>query len=65
MSKSKQVYVCGACGKTAATPYDFKDVSCAVNAVLCYEDSLIYNEEGRLTGAKAGTAELKTDKEGV
>lgn len=31
-----RIYVCGACGRTSATRYGFKDSSCMSNAVLCY-----------------------------
>ena len=31
-----QVYVCGACGKTAPSRQAFRDASCAHWAVLCY-----------------------------
>lgn len=41
----KKVWVCGACGRTAESPYGFSDVSCAMNATLCYEDKLEYREE--------------------
>lgn len=46
-----QIYVCGACGKTFKDPYEV-DVSCMLNRVLCYEDSLEY-EEGIVVKAKA------------
>jgi len=32
------VLVCGACGRTARHPTGFSDVSCALNAVVCYEE---------------------------
>jgi len=34
------VLVCAACGKTARHPHDFDDVSCAANAVVCYEEKI-------------------------
>lgn len=46
-----QIYVCGACGKTFKDPYKV-DVSCMLNRVLCYEDSLEY-EDGKVVKAKA------------
>jgi hypothetical protein len=54
------VYVCHACGKTANETIDFSDVSCAVNAVLCYKESLVY-ENGRVVQARA--VEQLDDKE--
>ncbi len=32
-----QVYVCGACGKTAPSRYALRDSSCQYWAVLCYQ----------------------------
>ena len=32
-----QIYVCAACGKTCKRAWGFSDVSCCMNAVLCYE----------------------------
>lgn len=46
-----QIYVCSACSKTFEDPYRV-DVSCMLNRVLCYEDSLEY-EDGRVIKAKA------------
>ena len=46
------IYVCGACGKTAENTIDFSDVSCAVNAVLCDPESLVY-EDGKVIKADA------------
>lgn len=46
-----QIYVCGACGKAFKDPYEV-DVSCMLNRVLCYEDSLEY-EGSRVAKAKA------------
>jgi len=48
MSEREKVWVCGACGRTADSPYDFTDVSCSMNATLCYVDKLVYREEGNL-----------------
>lgn len=42
---TETIYVCPACGKTADKPTDFSDVSCAVNAVLCRKDSLVYDND--------------------
>ena len=33
-----QIWVCNKCGKTNKDRYAFRDVSCALNAVLCHED---------------------------
>lgn len=49
----KGVYVCGACGKTAAKTTDFNDVSCAMNAVLCKPESLVYADDGSVIQAEA------------
>lgn len=46
-----EIYVCRACGKTAKSVYDFTDVACVVNAVLCSEKSLQYGEDGTVTHA--------------
>lgn len=46
-----QIYVCGACGQTFRDPYE-ADTSCMLNRVLCYEDSLEY-EDGIVVKAKA------------
>jgi hypothetical protein len=34
------VLVCAACGRTARHPKGFSDVSCAINAVVCYEEKM-------------------------
>jgi len=47
------IYVCGACGKTARIPYDFKDVSCVVNCVLVKESSIKRDTDGRVKSAEA------------
>lgn len=53
-----QVYLCAACGKQSRDKYGEKkihhgwDVSCVVNSVLVYEDSLVY-ENGQIKSAKA------------
>ena len=53
------IWVCAACGKTSrdrwkGAPGSWWDESCFLNAVLCYDDAtLIRNEGGRVTGAKA------------
>lgn len=52
LAPAGQIWVCGACGKTATDRYAFKDVSCMLNSVLCYEDSLEY-ENGRVVKADA------------
>jgi hypothetical protein len=42
-----QVYVCGACGKRSRDEYGDQpinrgwDVSCVLNALLCYEDKIV------------------------
>lgn len=45
-----EVYVCAACGKTFTDPYKV-DVSCMLNRVLCKEDSLKYDKNGRVIEA--------------
>lgn len=45
-----EVYVCGACGKVFKDPYKV-DVSCMLNRVLCKEDSLEYDKNGRVIKA--------------
>lgn len=42
-----EIYVCSACGKTFNNPYNV-DVSCMLNRVLCKEDSLGYDKNGRV-----------------
>lgn len=32
-----QVYVCGGCGRQSRGVLEFRDESCMLNAVLCYE----------------------------
>lgn len=39
MSREK-VYICTACARTARTPHNFSDVSCALNCVQVYKDSI-------------------------
>jgi transposase-like protein len=51
------IYVCPACGKTANDTIDFSDVSCAINAVLCYKDTLECSMDGRVI--KVDAASLK------
>lgn len=46
MSERETTYMCGACAKTADKPIDFRDVSCAVNAVLVYKDTIKQNKDG-------------------
>lgn len=46
-----QVYVCGACGRAFNDPYEV-DVSCMLNRVLCYDDSLKFGKDGRVVAAK-------------
>lgn len=49
-----QVFVCGACGKRSKDRYGFKaishgwDESCMLNAVLCWENSLEFNEDNTM-----------------
>ena len=50
-SKGEKVWVCGACGKIASDPYEFDDVSCMLNSVLCYAKSLKF-ENGRVVAAE-------------
>ena len=45
-----EIYVCGACGKVFKDPYKV-DVSCMLNRVLCKEDSLEYDKNGRVIKA--------------
>lgn len=47
-----QVFVCSACGKAFNNPYEVS-VSCMLNGVLCYEDSLKFGKGGRVIAAKA------------
>lgn len=51
-----EIYVCGAYGKTFKNPYGV-DVSCMLNRVLCKEDSLEYDKNGRVIKAKAAEGE--------
>ena len=39
MQRTK-TWICGACGRTVDHPTKFRDVSCALNCVQIYEDSL-------------------------
>lgn len=55
-----QVWVCGACGKYNKNRYAVGDVSCFINSVLCYEDSLEKDETGRVVKAKAVKEENET-----
>ncbi len=47
-----QVFVCGACGKRSRDRYGDQaisrwwDSSCMLNAILCYEDKLVIDENG-------------------
>jgi hypothetical protein len=53
-----QVYLCAACGKQSKDKYGEQrishgwDVSCMMNSVLVYEDSIVY-ENGKIKSAKA------------
>ena len=54
------IYVCMACGKTSETREGLSgvrnhgwDASCAVNAVLCYTDSIERDKSGRVLAADA------------
>lgn len=47
-----QVWVCGACGKYSSNRYSVGDVSCFVNAVLCYDDETLKIENGRVVSAR-------------
>lgn len=55
-----EIYVCGACGKTFINPYKV-DVSCMLNRVLCKEDSLEYDENGRVIKAEVIKVEAKEE----
>lgn len=48
-----QIWVCGACGKYNGNRYNVGDVSCFVNAVLCYDDETLKIENGRVISARA------------
>src|SRR5678816_1245336 len=41
-----EVFVCQACGKTNKERYGNWDTSCMTWAVLCFEDSLAFDERG-------------------
>ena len=45
-----EIYVCGACGKVFKDPYKV-DVACMLAGVLCKEDSLEYDKNGRVIKA--------------
>ena len=45
-----EIYVCGACGRAFKDPYKV-DVSCMLNRVLCREDSIEYDKNGRVIKA--------------
>lgn len=53
-----QVWVCGACGKRSKDKYGQQaitfgwDVSCMLNSFLAQEDSLVFNEDGRVKQVK-------------
>lgn len=47
-----QVWVCGACGKYNSNRYNVGDVSCYVNAVLCYDDETLKINNGRVISAR-------------
>lgn len=47
-----QVWVCGACGKYNSNRYSVGDVSCFVNAVLCYDDKTLKVENNRVVAAR-------------
>ena len=50
---TRTIWVCGACGKTARRREEFSDVSCMLSGVLCYEDSLRFDNSGRVVYADA------------
>ena len=59
MAGDGEIFVCGACGKTSKDLYGEDmddgfgwDESCMLNAVLCEEDSLVY-ENGRIVKVDA------------
>lgn len=43
------IYVCGACGRTADEVNEFRDVSCAVNAVKCHREKREHPKTGEMT----------------
>lgn len=47
-----QVWVCQACGKYAWDRYSIGDVSCYVNAVLCYDDATLKIKNKRVVEAR-------------
>lgn len=53
MAPDGQVWVCGACGKYNKNRYNVGDVSCYINAVLCYDDETLKTEKGRVVSARA------------
>lgn len=53
-----QIFVCGACGKSRKNLYpqgfeDSWDESCMLNAILCYEESIVRDPCGRITSCNA------------
>lgn len=52
-----QIFVCGACGRAQKSLLPASDIewdeSCMINAILCYEDSIIRNECGEVSSCKA------------
>lgn len=48
-----QIWVCGACGRIDKDRTKVGDESCFMNSVLCHEDSLAYDQRGRVNAAKA------------
>lgn len=48
-----QIWLCGACGKTSEFRTAVGDESCYENARLVLIDSIVRNEKGRVTAAKA------------
>lgn len=56
-----QVWVCGACGKYNSNRYNIGDVSCFINAVLCYDDKTLKVKNGRVVTAQAVEEEKSTE----
>lgn len=47
------IWVCAACGKTAASKTEMRDSSCMTHAVECYATSVERSTDGRARRAKA------------
>lgn len=57
-AKHGQVFVCEACGKRSQDKYGNNaidrgwDVSCMLHAVLCLENSVVFDKDGRVIKAE-------------